>query len=53
MECEWTVYHSNKNKGIDYDYGLVVNFREISISPEQIKERNFIRKTDQRRQSTS
>jgi hypothetical protein len=41
MNDKWTVYHSNKQKGIDYDYGLVVNFREISISPEQIKEKEF------------
>jgi hypothetical protein len=53
MNDKWTVYHSNKQKGIDYGVCLVVNFREISISPEQIKERNFIRKTDQRLDITS
>ena len=37
----WTVYHSNKQKGIAYDYGLIVNFRQITISPEQIKEKEF------------
>ena len=41
LNDQWTVYHNNKIKGIDYDYGLVVNFRQINISPEQIKEKEF------------
>ena len=41
LNDKWTVYHSNKQKGIDYDYGLMINFRQIYISPEQIKERDF------------
>ena len=41
MNDKWTVYHSNKQKGITYDYGLMINFRQIYISPEQIKEREF------------
>jgi hypothetical protein len=28
-------------KGIDYDYGMIVNFRQINISPEQVKEKEF------------
>ena len=43
LNDKWTVYHSNKVKGIDYDYGLIVNFREINISPEQVKEKEFQR----------
>lgn len=41
LNDKWTVYQSNKVKGIDYDYGLIVNFRQINISPEQIKEKEF------------
>ncbi|WP_284653043.1 hypothetical protein [Flavobacterium terrisoli] len=41
LNDKWTVYHSNRQKGIDYDYGLVVNFRDIKISPEQIKEKEI------------
>jgi hypothetical protein len=41
LNDKWTVYHSNRVKGIDYDYGLIVNFRDIKISPEQIKEKQF------------
>lgn len=39
----WTVYHSNRVKGITYDYGILVNFRDINISPEQVKEREFVK----------
>ena len=42
LNDEWTVYHSNRQKGIDYDYGLIVNFRQINISPEQVKEKQII-----------
>ncbi|MDI5897694.1 hypothetical protein [Flavobacterium yafengii] len=43
LNDKWTVYHSNKQKGIDYNYGMVINFRHIYISPEQIKEREFVK----------
>jgi hypothetical protein len=43
LNDKWTVYHSNKQKGINYDYGLIVNFRAINISPEQVKEKEFIK----------
>lgn len=39
----WTVYHNTKQKGITYNYGVIVNFRQINISPEQIKEKQFIK----------
>jgi hypothetical protein len=39
----WTVYHNNKQKSIVYDYGMVINFRDIFISPEQVKEREFVK----------
>ena len=35
------MYHSNRLKDINYDYGLIVNFREINISPEQVKEKEL------------
>ena len=41
LNDKWTVYHSNRQQGINYDYGLIVNFRQINISPEQVKERQF------------
>ena len=43
LNDKWTVYHSNKQRGIDYDYGMIINFRQIYISPEQIKENEFVK----------
>lgn len=43
LNDKWTVYHSAKQKDIYYDYGMLINFRSILISPEQIKEREFIK----------
>ncbi|MGO4773312.1 hypothetical protein ACEN2I_16735 [Flavobacterium sp. W22_SRS_FK3] len=43
LNDKWTVYHNVKQKNILYDYSVVVNFREIIISPEQIKEKEFIK----------
>ncbi|WP_439554615.1 hypothetical protein [Flavobacterium macrobrachii] len=41
LNDKWTVYHSNRQKGIDYDYGMIVNFRQINISPEQVREKEL------------
>lgn len=46
MNDKWTVFHTNKQKGIVYDYGVVVNFRQINITPEQIKEKQFIKEKE-------
>jgi len=42
LNDKWTVYHSTRKSGVNYDYALLLNFRTISISPEQVKEREFI-----------
>lgn len=41
LNQKWTAYHSNKQKGVNYDYGIEVNFRDINISPERINEKEF------------
>jgi hypothetical protein len=43
LNNKWTVFHSAKQKGINYDYTMMISFREILISPEQIKEKEFIK----------
>lgn len=43
MNDKWTAYHNNSQKGIKYDYQITVNFREINITPEQIKEKEFVK----------
>jgi hypothetical protein len=39
----WTVYHSVKDKDFNYDYGLQLTLRDINISPEQIREKQFVK----------
>lgn len=46
MNDKWTVFHTNKQKGVTYDFGVVVNFRQINITPEQIKEKQFIKEKE-------
>jgi phosphoglycolate phosphatase-like HAD superfamily hydrolase len=41
LNDKWTAYHSARQKNISYDYGMIVGFRQINISPEQVKEKEF------------
>jgi hypothetical protein len=41
LNDKWTEYHSNKQKGFAYDYGIVIHFRDIVISPERVNEKEF------------
>ncbi len=40
----WTVYHSVSNETIAYDYAMQLQLKHINISPEEIRERQLIRK---------
>lgn len=40
---KWTVYHNKKQSNIAYDFAMIVNFREIKISPEQVREKQFVK----------
>jgi len=40
----WTEYHNARQTEIDYNYGIALNFRSIQVSPEQIFEKEIIRK---------
>lgn len=39
----WTIYHSNPQSNLKYDYEMDLAFKQINISPEQIKEREIIK----------
>ncbi|GGW43312.1 hypothetical protein [Arenibacter certesii] len=39
----WTVYHSNSQEDIPYDYEMEVAFTDINISPEQLTEKQIQR----------
>ena len=41
LNNQWTVYHNNKQANFNYDYELNLRFKNISISPEQISERQI------------
>ena len=43
MNDKWTVYHNSIQKQIKYDYQIIVNFRAINITPEQMKEKEFVK----------
>lgn len=43
LNNKWTVFHAEKQKGITYDYGMTICFQNILVSPEQIKEKEFIK----------
>lgn len=40
----WTEYHSKKERGINYDFAIDLNFQTIQISPERISEKQYTRK---------
>lgn len=42
----WTAYHSNMDNNIKYDYTMQLQLKQINISPEQINEREFLRKRE-------
>tara|TARA_R110002072_G_scaffold33696_7_gene101814 strand:+ start:2447 stop:3616 length:1170 start_codon:yes stop_codon:yes gene_type:complete len=39
----WTEYHNTTDSTIDYNFGIVLDIREILISPERILEKEFDR----------
>jgi hypothetical protein len=42
----WTVYHSNTDTNIDYDFAMQLQLKQINISPERINERQFLREKE-------
>lgn len=42
----WTVYHANKESGLNYDYSLEILLQEINISPEYVKEKEVIKENE-------
>lgn len=39
----WTEFHSQRENGINYDYGIDLNFQTIQISPERISDDRYNR----------
>lgn len=41
LNDQWTVYHSNRQPDVEYDFAIIVNFRQINISPERVDRKEF------------
>ena len=39
IDQKWVVYHSVKQQGVNYDYGIFIDFRQINISPDLLREK--------------
>jgi len=39
----WTIYHNKEQAKTSYDFKIEINFREINISPEQVREKQVIK----------
>lgn len=39
----WSEYHAEALEDLDYDYAVELNIRDIMVSPEQLREREYIR----------
>lgn len=42
----WTAYHVTPNETVTYDYGMQLQLKEILISPDELKEKELIRKKE-------
>lgn len=42
----WTVYQTNQNANINYDYSLELAMKNIAVSPEQIREKELIKEKE-------
>jgi len=41
MNSRWKEYHVQAKTGLNYDYKVVMNFRNIEVSPSLVKEREY------------
>lgn len=39
----WTEYHTSPTNDVTYDYALNLSFRQINISPEQVREKQIVK----------
>lgn len=42
MNTRWKVFHLNPKSGVDYDYQINVRLTNIEVSPEFVKEREYV-----------
>jgi hypothetical protein len=42
LDTKWLTYHNSPQNNIDYSYEIMINFTDIDISPEQVKEKQIV-----------
>lgn len=42
MNTLWMNYHTKAIEGINYDYTILLNIKEIAVSPEQVREESYV-----------
>ena len=42
MEDQWREFHLNPKSGLNYDYQVVMKLRNIDVSPDLVKEREYV-----------
>lgn len=43
LDKPWSAYHANPAENLEYDYAMELNLKQITISPERIREREVLR----------
>lgn len=43
LDKPWSAYHGTPAENLEYDYAMELNLKQISISPERIREREVLR----------
>ncbi len=41
LNDKWTQYHTTTEPGLDYDFGLLIDFTNFNFSPDQLREREL------------
>lgn len=42
LESQWRTVHLNPESGLKYDYNVVMSLRQIDVSPQSVREREYV-----------
>ncbi len=46
LDSEWLDFATRQQEGLTYDYHIVMNIRQVSVTPEQQREREYVEERD-------
>ena len=46
LDSKWITYDTREQQGVIYDYAIVMNLKVADVSPERIKEKNWVESRD-------